>query len=70
MKASGREPSPVGVAQCYSDFLDVFLIAEEDRNLAKPVAAANIQAICTNIRMRTLSDKRRLAREVLALVEK
>jgi len=70
MKASGREASPVGVAQCYSDFLDVFLIAEEDRNLAKPVAAANIQAICTNIRMRTLSDKRRLAREVLALVEK
>jgi LPPG:FO 2-phospho-L-lactate transferase len=70
MKVSGREASPLGVAQCYSDFLDAFLIAEEDRNLAESVAPANIQTICTNIRITTLSDKRRLAREVLALVKK
>lgn len=70
MKASGREASALGVAQCYSDFLDAFLIAEEDRNLAEAIAAANIQPICTNIRVTNLSDKRRFAREVLALVKK
>ncbi len=70
MKASGREASALGVAQWYSDFLDAFLIAEEDRNLAELIAAANIKTVCTNIRMTTLADKRRLAREVLALVKK
>jgi len=70
MKASGWKASALGVAQCYSDFLDTFLIAEEDKDLVEAIAAANIETTCTNIRMTTLADKRRLAREVLALVEK
>jgi len=70
MKASGWKASALGVAQCYSDFLDTFLIAEEDKDLVAVAAAANIETACTNIRMTTLADKRRLAREVLAFVKK
>jgi LPPG:FO 2-phospho-L-lactate transferase len=70
MSATGSEASALGVAQCYSDFLDTFLIAEEDKDLIEATAAANIETTCTNIRMATLADKRRLAREVLALVKK
>jgi LPPG:FO 2-phospho-L-lactate transferase len=70
MSATGSEPSALGVAQAYGDFLDALLIAEEDRVLVEAIAATNIEIACTNIRMTTLADKRRLAHEVLALVKK
>ncbi|HEX9787374.1 MAG TPA: 2-phospho-L-lactate transferase [Candidatus Binatia bacterium] len=70
MLARGRGASALGVAQDYSDFLDAFLIAEEDRVLAKQIGDLQIDAVCTNVRMLTPADKQRLAREVLAWVKK
>jgi LPPG:FO 2-phospho-L-lactate transferase len=70
MIACGREPSAVGVAACYGDFLDTLLIAREDRGRAAEIDRLNIDAVPTDIRMPSLVEKRRLAREVLALAKK
>jgi LPPG:FO 2-phospho-L-lactate transferase len=70
MLASGFEASVVGVARCYKDFLDNLLIADADRNLAQAVKALKVEPQGTDIGMATVADKRRLAREVLALVKK
>ena len=70
MKACGREASALGVAQCYEDFLDTLLVAAEDKNVIEPIAKLQVHAIATDIRMTSSSDKRRLARQVLALVGK
>ncbi|MGH7795166.1 MAG: 2-phospho-L-lactate transferase [Candidatus Binatia bacterium] len=70
MLAGGREPSASSVARSYDDFLDAFLIAEEDFALARQIENLQIDAVCTNIRMPTRADKQRLAREVLAWVKK
>lgn len=70
MLASGREPSASGVAEGYGDFLDAFLIAEEDSCLAQRIESLQIEVVCTNIRMPTRAEKQRLAREVLAWIQK
>jgi LPPG:FO 2-phospho-L-lactate transferase len=68
--ACGFEASAYGVARCYADFLDTLIIAEEDQSLVNRMQELNINVVCTNIRMATFADKRRLAREVLALAKK
>jgi len=70
MIASGFEASVVGVARCYKEFLDALLIAAQDHFAALVVEALKVAPICTDIRMASLADKRRLAGEVLALVKK
>jgi len=70
MIASGFEASVVGVASCYKKFLDTLLIAAEDRAAAPLVEALEVAPVVTDIRMACFADKRRLAREVLALVKK
>jgi LPPG:FO 2-phospho-L-lactate transferase len=70
MKASGWESSSLGVAKCYDDFLDILLIANEDRNLAHGIEDRQVKAVCTDIRMVSGAGKKRVAREVLALLEK
>ncbi len=70
MVASGFDASAVGVAGCYGDFLDTLLIADEDCAAVPAVEAFKVMPICTDIRMGDIADKRRLAREVLALVKK
>jgi len=70
MIACGSKASALGVAECYSDFLDRLLIANEDQTLSKPIASLAIDVNCTDIRMTSLAEKKRLAREVLALAGK
>ncbi len=70
MIASGFEASVVGVARCYEKFLDTLLIAAEDRAAAPLVETLEVAPVLTDIRMACFADKRRLAREVLALVKK
>jgi LPPG:FO 2-phospho-L-lactate transferase len=70
MIASGFAPSAAGVAGCYADFLDTLLIADEDCAAVPAVEAVKVTPICTDIRMGDIAAKRRLAREVLALVKK
>jgi len=70
MLASGVQASALGVAKFYKDFLDKLLIAVEDTGIARDIEGLGISTFCTNIRMTSMTDKKRLAREVLASVEK
>ena len=70
MAAIGMEASALGVARAYWDIVDVFVVANEDQRLTAEIEESNIRAVATNIRMNSPADQRRLAREVLALVEK
>lgn len=70
MIASGFEASAVGVAECYKEILDTLLIADEDRASVPIVEALGVAPLCTDIRMSSVADKRRLAREVLAWAKK
>ena len=70
MAAQGMEPSALGAAKGYADFLDQFVIDNEDEALTNKLETLGIRVAVTSIRMKTLADKRRLARQVLALVDK
>lgn len=70
MAAAGMEASALGVARAYADFLDLFILANEDEKLREGIEKLNARAMTTNIRMEVLAGKRRLARELLALIEK
>lgn len=69
MAAVGMEVSAFGVAKAYADFLDVILVASEDRDLKPRIEDLGIKAVVTSIRMDSPADKRSLAREVLALIQ-
>jgi LPPG:FO 2-phospho-L-lactate transferase len=70
MIACGKAASAVGVAECYDDFLDKLIVADEDRGWVSQIEKLHIEVILTDIRMRSLADKRRLAVEVLDLAQK
>ena len=65
MKALGIEPTAVGVAQVYRDFLDTLILDKQDKSLAKKVEDLGIKAVITNTIMATLEDKIRLARTAM-----
>ncbi len=62
MRAIGVEPSCLGVAEFYSDFLDTLILDRIDKNLAPKIEALGIKAVVTNTLMRTIPDEVRLAR--------
>lgn len=66
MTACCLDPSALGVARNYQGFLKTLLIDHSDRDLAARIAVLGIGVIFSDIRMPSLADKRRLAREVLA----
>jgi len=68
MAAVGYEATAFGVARAYADFLDRIMIAPEDGNLQERIEALGVKTVVSSIRMDSLADKRRVAREVLALV--
>jgi len=70
MIASGFEASAVGVARCYQGFLDTLVMANEDRACEAIIEAVGVAPVCADIRMGSVADKRRLAREVLASAKK
>ena len=70
MSACGWDPSPVGVAKYYAGIVDTMVIGEEDRGMIDPIEILGLRAICADIRMNSLADKKRLAREVLAWIKK
>ncbi len=61
MKALGIEPTALGVAECYSDFLDALIIDRVDRALAPEIETLGIRPVVANTLMRTMADKVRLA---------
>jgi LPPG:FO 2-phospho-L-lactate transferase len=70
MRVCGWDASALGVAKSYTGFLDTLFIAQEDYGIARQIDALGIKAVCADIRMNSLSDKQRLAGQVLALVGK
>ena len=70
MAAAGMDPSAVGTARGYADFLEQFVIDHADEALISRVEALGVKVIATSIRMKSSSDKQQLARQVLALIDK
>lgn len=70
MAAMGMEASAFGVARGYVDLLDTFVIDTADVKLKDRFEELAFKTATASIRMDSLADKRRLAREVLALIEK
>lgn len=70
MAAERMEPSALGTVRSYADFLDQFVIDNADESLTGKLEALGIAVVVTSIRMKSLSDKQRLARQVLALIKK
>lgn len=70
MAAERMEPSTLGTVRTYADFLDQFVIDNADEPLTGKLEALGIAVVVTSIRMSSLGDKQRLARQVLALIEK
>ena len=68
MATLGVEASAAGLAAAYRDFADVLVIDAEDRELQPAVEQFGVGVRATSIRMDTLADKKRLARELLRLV--
>jgi LPPG:FO 2-phospho-L-lactate transferase len=62
MLALGHEPSAVGVARLYADFLDVLVLDDVDAALAAEVEALGPRAVVTNTVMRDAAGREALAR--------
>lgn len=65
MSGLRMEVSPVGVARCYRDFLDVMVIDQQDAHLIGQIEDLGIPAVATNTIMRDNEAKAMLARNVL-----
>jgi len=65
MKELCVEPTVVGVAEIYRDFLDTLILDRQDKRLEKKIEDLGINAVVTNTIMATLEDKIRLARTVM-----
>ena len=66
MNALGIEPTAVGVAEIYRDFLDVLILDRQDKRLVRKVEELGIKAVVANTIMATLVDKIRLARTAMS----
>lgn len=65
MKALGIEVSSLGVASFYKDFLDCFVIDNDDANLKDEIEKLGFDVIITNTIMKNLDDKKSLSELIL-----
>jgi LPPG:FO 2-phospho-L-lactate transferase len=65
MKMMGWESGIAGVAKAYEDFLNVLVADRADEAAASSVRAADLRVVCTNTIMKSMDDKRELARFTL-----
>jgi LPPG:FO 2-phospho-L-lactate transferase len=65
LRELGYESSSLSVAQHYADVLDLFVIDTIDADQRAAIEALGIRAEVTNILMRSIEDRSRLAQEVL-----
>lgn len=69
MESMGAEPSALAVAEGYADLLDIFLIDHDDAESKSRIEKLGMRVIASSIRMPSAADRRRLAREVVALLK-
>ncbi len=67
MATLGVEASVEGLARAYRDFVNVLVIDEKDRHQRPAIEKLGLEVRAASIRMDTLDDKKRLARELLQL---
>ena len=67
MAAQGLPVSIAGIARAYEDFLDILIADDSDNAAAQSLTSDHLQVHCTNILMRNVEDKARIARAALAL---
>jgi LPPG:FO 2-phospho-L-lactate transferase len=65
----GHEPTALGVARLYRDFLDLFILDETDSALAPAIEALGLRVLVTDTIMSSLEKKRHLARAVVAALD-
>lgn len=70
MAAMGMTVSAFGVAESYADFATRFILDSADQILGRKITRLGMTPVAIPIRMNSLVQKRQLAREVLALIEK
>jgi LPPG:FO 2-phospho-L-lactate transferase len=68
MAAQGLPVSIAGLAQAYSDFLDILIADLRDQQAAGELDRPGLRVHCANTIMKTAEDKAKLARTVLALL--
>lgn len=68
LRQLGHEASAAGVAKLYRDFCGTMIIDRSDSALAPRIERFNMRAITAPTIMKTLADKMRLARTVLATI--
>ena len=66
MDACGHEVSPIGVARCYHDFLDLMVIDTSDKELASSIRYDTIGVEVTDILVHNAEDAAQLARFVVS----
>ena len=69
MHGLGLDVSAYGVAAYYRDFVDGFIIDVMDADQKERIEALKIEVCVTNTMMRSLSDKTRLARVAMDMIE-
>jgi len=63
----GHDSSVTGVAKLYADFTNTFVIDPQDKSQSAPISALGLQPVVLPTIMKTLTQKRRLARNLLSL---
>ena len=63
----GHHSSATGVAKLYADFTNTFVIDPQDKSQSAPISALGLQPVVLPTIMKTLTQKRRLARNLLSL---
>ena len=67
MAELGKQVSCVEIAREYQDICDVFVMDNEDQDLASEIEEMGMIPLVTSTIMNTEADKIALAREILAL---
>jgi LPPG:FO 2-phospho-L-lactate transferase len=62
----GHEPTALGVAKLYAPFTGTFVIDPADRSQAVAIATLGMKVVILPTVMRTLAQKRKLARALLS----
>lgn len=69
MTTLGYEVSALGVAKIYRGLIDLFVIDEQDRELAPAVEALGLRCLVTNTMMTSMERKAELTRDILRALE-
>jgi LPPG:FO 2-phospho-L-lactate transferase len=67
MAAQGLEVSIAGIAAAYDDFLDALLVDNSDSHLAQVLGTTGLDVHCSNILMKTVEDRVRIAKSALTV---